>query len=792
VPPRWIGEKANRVDLRFKGQGDYAYSCVLSGFTREFEKLKPPQPDYAVRRYYEPAELIYDGKKIPRGFGVARNYRFFRNEVAQLPAGQYTHVSVSLDHRYRAEQRYLVLTEPIPEGCTVLPNSVRGDFLHYEIGDGEITFYIGERGSTNVYYDLYGHVTGSYKVLPSQLRNAYDPSDLFISPTYDLAVLPAGQESKDEYKLTPDEYYNLGLRVYEKKEYDRANELLETLLANWELDPEPYEKAVETLLAVNIERGDPNRIVNYFEIIYERYPQKVLTFEQIMRVAHAYEELREFERAYQVYRGTAESSFLKEANISGELRKQGEFLAAVDFLHNLCHIYPDLEVVQRSLYSLSQLVYATSNKMGDYAELREKKITREDLLGRTIMLLDEYIANYPENPTVEEAAFSMANAYLDLEASNDVVALCRRFQKRYATSSFLDGYQYVEAYGHFINGRYDQALALCERVSTDKYPTPGGAGPDGLPALDYSDNRDLAIYIMGQIYHAQAKPVEAIVEYERVKDKFADAREAIEYFKEKRLDLAEVAMFRTAEQPHVAVTYRNVKQLDLRAFRVDLMKLYLTRRNLNNIADVDLAGIEPYVAKSVALGEGVDYMDKKTSVPLELKEKGAFLVMAKGDELNRSTMILRGDLGIDVQEDPASGRVRANIYKRASKLYLAKAHVKVIGEGNQDFSSGETDLRGIFVADDIKGRVTVIARYGDEYAFYRGQLPLQGYTPPPPPQPRRPEAAEKPAEQAGKRANLRLQLDEWNVRNQGVNADFMLNQIMSNTVEGQDVYRVKF
>ena len=71
---------------------------------------------------------------------------------------------------------------------------------------------------------------------------------------------------------------------------------------------------------------------------------------------------------------------------------------------------------------------------------------------------------------------------------------------------------------------------------------------------------------------------------------------------------------------------------------------------------MDLAGIEPYVTKTVALGEGVDYMDKKTSVPLELNEKGAFLVMAKGDELNRSSMILRGELGLDVQEDPASGR----------------------------------------------------------------------------------------------------------------------------------------
>jgi len=792
VPPAMVAEGANRVDLQYAGRGEFAYSCVLSGFTRDFKSLERPetkpglQPDYRVQRYYEPANMIYDGKVIPRGFSVTRNANFFRNKVTELPAGQYTQITIEYHpYRYPVEQRYFVLTEPIPEGCTVLPNSVSGNFLNYEIGDGEIMFYFGEQQRTSdIHYNLYGYVPGAFQVLPSQLRNAYDPSDLFLAETYNLKVLAATEKSSDKYDLTPDEYYNLGLRVFKKKEYDRANELLETLTTKWELQAEPYQKAVETLLAANIERNDANRIVKYFEIIYEKYAKKVLSFDQILRVAKAYEQLREFERAYQVYRGTAESSFLTEANISGELRKQGEFLAAVEFLHKLCHTYPDLEVVQQALYSLSQLVYATSNKMQEVAELKEKKVGREDLLWRTIMLLDEYIANYPENPTVAEAAFSMANAYLDLEASNDVVALCQRFQRRYPRSSFLDGYQYVEAYGHFINGRYDEALALCKKVASEKYPMPQGG-------LDFSQNRDLAIYITGQIYHAQAKPVEAIAEYDRVKDKFADAREAIEYFKEKRLEMPEVAQFRTAEKPAVAVTYRNIKQLDLRAFRVDLMKLYLTRRNLNNIADVDLAGIEPYATKTIALGEGVDYMDKKTSVALELKDKGAFLVMAKGDELNRSSMILRGDLGLDVQEDQISGRVRANVYKRASRLYLAKADVRVIGEGNPDFTSGETDLRGIFVADNIRGRATVIARFGDEYAFYRGQMPLQGYMPPPLPRPTPQPTPPQKEGQMQQRANLRQSLDDWNVRNQAVNAEFATKQIMENTVSGGDVWRVK-
>jgi len=51
--------------------------------------------------------------------------------------------------------------------------------------------------------------------------------------------------------------------------------------------------------------------------------------------------------------------------------------------------------------------------------------------------------------------------------------------------------------------------------------------------------------------------------------------------------------------------------------------------------------------------------------------------------------------------------------------------VKVIGSDDPEFISGETDLRGIFIADNIHGAATVIARKGDQYAFYRGKASLQ-------------------------------------------------------------------
>jgi hypothetical protein len=151
----------------------------------------------------------------------------------------------------------------------------------------------------------------------------------------------------------------------------------------------------------------------------------------------------------------------------------------------------------------------------------------------------------------------------------------------------------------------------------------------------------------------------------------------------------------------------------------------LLQKNLNNITNVNLAGISPYHQETLTLGVGKDYADKESSVTLPLDKEGAYLVVAKESESDASGMVLRSPLKLEVDEDAVSGRVRANVVNAATGRYENKAHVKVIGSEDQQFISGDTDLRGIFIADNIHGTATVIARKGDQYAFYRGAAALQ-------------------------------------------------------------------
>ncbi|MFI5459587.1 MAG: hypothetical protein ACHRXM_29535, partial [Isosphaerales bacterium] len=185
-----------------------------------------------------------------------------------------------------------------------------------------------------------------------------------------------------------------------------------------------------------------------------------------------------------------------------------------------------------------------------------------------------------------------------------------------------------------------------------------------------------------------------------------------------------------ASKPGIGLDYRNIAQVDVKVYPVDLMQLYLTRRNLNGISAIDLAGITPLVEKTVALGSGADYDGKSRSIELPLAKEGAYLAMFRGDSLYASGIVLVSPLEMEVLEEPPitapgtvadPGRVRVTVRDAHTKEFLPKVQVKVIGSDNPNFISGETDLRGVFVAEGVRGLVTAVARNGDaQYAFYRG------------------------------------------------------------------------
>jgi len=347
----------------------------------------------------------------------------------------------------------------------------------------------------------------------------------------------------------------------------------------------------------------------------------------------------------------------------------------------------------------------------------------------------------------DEACLALVGAFLELEDFQAVAKLAARFAKIYPRSTYLDSFQYSAALADFHLGQYDRAIAVAETIARATYKDAAGAEQP-------SPNKWQALYILGQIYDARRQPGKALEYYRQVADRFTDAAGAIQSYTRKDLKVAEVSVVRPearpttastsptvvpgrgfrvldvaaadrapapAATPGIALDYRNIAQVDVKVYPVDLMQLYLTRRNLNGIAGIDLAGITPLVEKTVALGDGADYGEKAKAIELPLTKEGAYLVMIRGENLYASGIVLVSPVELEVLEDAPGGRVRVTVRDARTKEFLSKVQVKVIGSDNPQFLSGETDLRGVFVAEGVRGVVTAVARQGSaQYAFYRG------------------------------------------------------------------------
>ncbi len=726
VPAEFFNpEKPQKINFDITGRGQFSYSVVMSGFVPA-DKLKNTTQDWYVSREYEPAPLMFEGQPLPRGFNVLTgSYKAFKNPLTQLPLGERCDVTLGFARRNitgSPEQTfdYLVITEPIPAGTMVLTESLSGNYERYELSPGAITFYLGDQlRSSTIRYQLVGYLPGNYRGLPTIARSFYRPERMAISETKSLAILNRDEKSQDKYQLSPVELYELGKRHFEKENYAAADDHLTRLFRNYRLNSQTYKQTVELLFRTSLELNKDQYLVEYFEIIKEKYPDVEIDFDNILRVAAAYRELGEYERSFLVYRATVEARFERESQIAGFLKARNEFLHSFAVMERLLHEYPAEAYVATATYALAGEVYGSAKSAAANEKLKKANVTRVNLIAANIQMFDHFLSTWPKDPAADEAAFSMANSYLDLEQFKAVIARCRQFVLRYPQSKLRDSFWYIIGYSQFALGEHQEALKTCEKVAE-------ATRKDAATGVEMaSANKWEAIYIMGQIYHSLGEPSKAIDEYKKVESRFPDANEAIDFFTRKGISLPEVSTIRPKEPKSVSLKYRNIKSAQVKVYRIDLMKFGLMQRNLDRITAINLAGIKPYHELTLKLGNGRDYQDREKPLTLPLKEEGAYLVVCRGENLYSSGLVLISPFELEVQEDAVSGRVRVTVKNAVTDQYAADVHVKTIGSANSQFVSGETDLRGIFIADAIQGTSTVIAKHEPNlYAFYRGQKVL--------------------------------------------------------------------
>ena len=751
----------NRVRFAMEGRGRYGYAVTLAGFTRDFKPEQDSGNHVARinRRVYLPAAPELDGKVLPVGFGVAVNATNFENLASQVALGGRARVALTAwryipDTTPEWERDFLIVEEHVPAGATVIEGSVETSARSYHLADGILTFYFApNQDPGGITYDVHGYLPGQYRALPASIRSAYEPGRFHLGPASDLRVRAPGEPGTDPYKPTPDELYARGKGHFDAGRYPVSGEALEPLFGGYTLRDDIAKDAARMLLLIDIRAEQARKIVQYFEVVKEKAPELVLTFDQLLAIGKAYRDINEYERAMIVWRGLIEASYLEDARVGELLRQRGKTLEAITYLVGLWRSYPNSASIESDFFGLSQVVAQTASQAFTNPGLRHEMagagVTRSELLLQSIRMIQVFLSQSPRNPVADEASLALLGAFADLDDFKAVQRLAARFAKLYPRSPYQDSFQYTEALANFHLGQFDRAIEVAATIARTTYKDPAGVDQP-------SPNKWQALYILGQIHDARRQPGKALEYYRQVADRFSDAASAVHSYSRKDLKVPEVSVIRAENRPLVAgepaprgfrvidvvaagagrapeavtkpgigVDYRNIGQVDVKVYPVDLMQLYLTRRNLNGIASIDLAGVTPLVEKTVALGDGADYDDKSKSIDLPLAKEGAYLTMIRGDNLYSSGIVLVTPLEMEVLEEAAVGRARIVVRDAHTKEFLSKVQIKVIGSDTPQFVSGETDLRGVFIAEGLRGLVTAVARKGTaQYAFHRGQTYL--------------------------------------------------------------------
>lgn len=723
-----LADGAARVSVRLTlaGRGQPHFAAELMGFTREVSRMSTDVFEVAGHRL-NAVPPRFAGREIPVGFGVLQRVDdAWENRVTQLPVGETLHGVVAWKRDWNSiatdrDADDLLLAIPLPAGGQIVPGSVFGSVEAWEVRDGVLWAWVGRaRGGGELHYRLTGAVAGDWRIAPVTLRSAYAPARRATGEPGSLRVLPRGQRSEDPYRPTPDESFHLGRAYYQAGELEGAARHLQALVDAHErnLEEETLRATAEMLLHCGIAANDPPRIVRWFEVLREKSPDLTIPFEQVVIVGRAYRTLGEFERAALVFQAVLDETFGKDLRVAGVLEGQGDFAGAMNALYRLWLEYPTApSTVSSALTLADRLLLAAPNAHTD-PRLQRVGYDRAALIGAGVRVLRLFQTLHPSDPLAADAGLNLVSAFVHLEDYAAAANRAAEMAERWPEPRWADSFRYSEAVANWYLGRDGEARALLQRIAAARYVDEQGVERP-------SENRDLALYILGQIHHARQEFDLAAEHYRKVETVFADAREALAALRAKHLTLDEVHEFRPGEKVRVPLRHRNLGAAEVLVYPVDLMTLYLRERSLSGVTHVNLSGIEPTLQRSVKLAAAEGLRPRETELTLALEKPGAYLLMVRGDELHASALVLVSDVEIDVREDFVQGRLRIQAATRSRGEYLRDVDVRVIGSANANFVAGKTDPRGLFVADGIAGASTVIARSKDgHYAFFRGERPL--------------------------------------------------------------------
>ena len=708
-----LGDGPAEFDLETRVSGDTGgfFTAELTGHYDDFPKFKDRNLSVNETQFLSVAPRL-SGRELPIGFNILKETRErWKNKVRHLSPGEASRFELKVSSPQNRSE-FVEMEVRIPSGLMLDQESVRGNFTHHEFRYGVLKIWGTLSRRMNADFTVVAVSPGNYRMPPVIIRSVAEPQRMTLGTSQLLTVLNEGEASPDEYKPTPDEIFARGNRLWEEGRWRESRQTLEPLWAEYsdELKSAPAREMARILMLSAMEAGDNSAMVSFFEILKERNPDLTLSLVNFIRLGEAYRVLGESSRSMEIFSAVNEAIFARDRKVS-DLLSASDLMPALNLLQRLTMENPPTPSVLAAEQYLADVALSASSSDGKFSTDERIQL---GLTGRRILY--RFLTLHGSDPTAPDAGLNLVSSLLGRKnwslARRESEILAQRYQK----PRYLDSFRYTQAVAMWAMGEDEDALRLLEEIADSRYPIPSGGDRA-------SENRDLALFIIGQIHHAANQPEKATKFYEQVRDQFADARDSLRQINARELELDEISEFRPGDPVSVELRYRNIDSAEVLAYKVNLMTLALREQDLSRVTEVNLSGISPTLSKTIELGAqgtagGTLHATREIEIPLE--EEGAYLVIVRGGDVHTSCLILVNRMEMVVQN--RDGSLRVQIVDPTSGNLIPDVEVRVLNpfiSGSAGTTFGTTDRRGLFLSTTTD-QYTVIARRGkSDYAFHR-------------------------------------------------------------------------
>ena len=337
-------------------------------------------------------------------------------------------------------------------------------------------------------------------------------------------------------------------------------------------------------------------------------------------------------------------------------------------------------------------------------------------------MTETFLAESPASPMADEAGLALVANAFELGDHAGMIRIAEQFARVHPASPLRDRFAYSAALGYFHLGQLDRAIALAREIVGQ------GARPDGaLPEAQAMASQ--AIALLGRIHEARLEPAEALSYYRRIAGRVADAAEAVEALTAKSLRVPEISVVRPEDRgakparargrgagPHPSAPRRDVPQ-PRRAGRAasipstcsgssrDVMTWAPSRRSTWPASGRSTRRRSRWATARASTWPSAFAGSTSRSMAKRLPGHAP---RRRPVRLGTGRAHADGAGGYAVIRDR---RIRIAVATPAPAAAWP-VQVKVIGSRSPGVQLGETDLRGVFVADAADGRITVVARRG--------------------------------------------------------------------------------